>query len=211
MAAVRQVWLRRLIDTVQVIALSFSSDEISTGNSVAQIAAFSAPQNPIEWYFVEAFARRFGDHRAFTLGSQSAPGAGRGNFERRSLCPPDIEIAARAKAIMDAEFATPILIRLIALRLGTTRNRLTTAFSAAFGITPHAYLAELRLRSAIQLLATSQLKVENIPQMVGLTDRSAFSKSFRSAIGMTPATARRVLHRLSGANGHTKGASDHTN
>ena len=66
---------------------------------------------------------------------------------------------------------------------------------AAFGIAPHAYLVQLRLARARQLLASGQPPAR-VAMTLGFADQSHMGRWFRRAYGLTPAHYRRRCSNL---------------
>lgn len=67
-------------------------------------------------------------------------------------------------------------------------------FSRAFGITPHAYVADQRLQVARRLIAQTESTFAAIAAETNYASQSHMGTSFRSGLGMTPGHYR-LLHR----------------
>ena len=65
------------------------------------------------------------------------------------------------------------------------------AFRAAYAETPHAFLVNLRLQRARELLKTSPLAIAEIALASGFENRCAFSRLFHQRFGVTAGTMRR--------------------
>jgi len=65
-------------------------------------------------------------------------------------------------------------------------------FKKIIGLTPHAYLAGLRIERARRLLAESDLSIVEVGATVGYASQSHFTKVFREATGMTPRSFRQA-------------------
>jgi AraC-like DNA-binding protein len=59
-------------------------------------------------------------------------------------------------------------------------------FKRITGLTPHNYLANIRIEQARHLLGTSDLSINAIATRVGYDSQSHFAKVFRAATGLTP-------------------------
>ena len=68
-------------------------------------------------------------------------------------------------------------------------------FKKLTGTSPHAYLANLRVQRAHQLLAETDLSISELSARVGYQSPSHFSKAFRRATGMTPRAFRTAIIR----------------
>jgi AraC family transcriptional regulator len=63
-------------------------------------------------------------------------------------------------------------------------------FKQITGVTPHYYLANLRLERARKLLLETALPISEIAAMVGYQSQSHFTRVFRSVAGVTPRAFR---------------------
>ncbi len=64
--------------------------------------------------------------------------------------------------------------------------QLVRQFQAAFGITPHQYLIQIRLGHAARLLKQSSMSVQEITWRCGFENPSAFCRAFKTASGISP-------------------------
>ena len=71
-----------------------------------------------------------------------------------------------------------------------SQEYITRIFQGHLGISPHAYLTDLRMRLATHRLTTSDYSIKQIAYELGFTTSSAFSKAFRRTIGTSPAGYR---------------------
>lgn len=78
---------------------------------------------------------------------------------------------------------------------GVDRFRLTRAFKTAFGLAPHAYLIQLRLAKARQLLARGETPAQ-VASALGFADQSHLGRWFRRAYQLTPADYRKRCSNL---------------
>ena len=78
----------------------------------------------------------------------------------------------------------------IAQRVGTYDKRLSRLFREHMGTTVFAYVRELRLRKSQQLLAESEMSVQDIADWVGYGSACNFTTAFRHKIGVTPTEFR---------------------
>lgn len=68
-------------------------------------------------------------------------------------------------------------------------------FKKITGLTPHAYLAGVRIERARRMLAESDLAIVEVGAAVGYASQSHFTKVFREATGMTPRAFRQAAGR----------------
>jgi AraC family transcriptional regulator len=74
----------------------------------------------------------------------------------------------------------------LAAVIGLGPRRFSARFREAFGITPHRYVTELRVREGARLLATGRYDIAEIALRVGFCSQSHFTTAFRRAYGLTP-------------------------
>jgi AraC-like DNA-binding protein len=98
---------------------------------------------------------------------------------------------ARAVALIEARYAEPLTVAALAAEAGMSPSRFFTGFAAAFGRTPHAYLAEVRLRAAQRLLSGTALSIAQVALRTGHADQSALTRAMRTRLGVTPGAWRR--------------------
>jgi AraC-like DNA-binding protein len=105
----------------------------------------------------------------------------------------DAEDAATvAREWIDEHFADARLnVAALATRLGLHRASLHRVFTRRHGMPPVQYLGRLRLRCALELLATSALPVADVAVNCGLPDVAHFSKLVSRHTGFSPRTYRR--------------------
>jgi AraC-like DNA-binding protein len=61
-----------------------------------------------------------------------------------------------------------------------------------FGTTVFGYIAEQRLRVALQLLTLTEQPVQEVAESVGFSSPAHFTTAFRRKFGLTPSQVRRV-------------------
>lgn len=97
----------------------------------------------------------------------------------------------RAAALIERDFARPQAVKDLAAEAGMSQSRFFAAFSAAFGRSPHGYLADVRLRAAQRLLSETTLSIAEIALRTGYGDQSALTRGMRARLGTTPGAWRR--------------------
>jgi transcriptional regulator GlxA family with amidase domain len=80
----------------------------------------------------------------------------------------------------------PHSIESLALAAGMCRSLFADQFRAVFGTSPIDFLQGIRLALAHDLLATTDLPVKRITQVIGLRSRSNFSRAFRERYQIDP-------------------------
>jgi AraC-like DNA-binding protein len=91
----------------------------------------------------------------------------------------------RALAMIRERSADAVSLDELAQHAGLDKFHLCRAFRDQVGMPPHAYLTQLRIMHAKQLLAAGE-KPKDIAPRVGLYDQSQLNRHFRRIVGMTP-------------------------
>ncbi len=122
-------------------------------------------------------------------------------FERHGSRPNRIAGAPRDRALlrraidrMRQDYASELTLDALSAELGLTRFQLIGLFNRGTGLTPHAYLTQLRLRAACRGLKSDR-KLSDIASGSGFYDQSAMTRHFKRTYGITP------LQYRSAANG----------
>lgn len=102
-----------------------------------------------------------------------------------------------ARNWIEEAFETSIQLEQLAVLSGMNPFRLVRSFTQTLGLPPHAYLVQVRLRRAADLLrqgvAPARAAVE-----VGFSDQSHLNRHFRRAFGITPGVYQRAFVPFSG-------------
>lgn len=72
---------------------------------------------------------------------------------------------------------------------------MTRRFRAAIGLSPLEYLQKIRLDSATDLLASSNLEIQDIALTVGFSSQGQFTRLFKELFGQTPSEYRKVVRK----------------
>ena len=91
----------------------------------------------------------------------------------------------RALGLMRERLSEPVTLDELSEYAGLDKFHLCRAFRAQVGMPPHAYLTQLRILHAKELLAGGARPKDIAPQ-VGLYDQSQLNRHFRRIVGMTP-------------------------
>lgn len=104
-------------------------------------------------------------------------------------------VAQMARDYLHAHTYEDIGLDDLARACGVDRFRLSRAFKTAFGLAPHAYLIQLRLAKARQLLARGETPAQ-VASVLGFSDQSHMGRWFRRAYQLTPADYRKRCSNL---------------
>jgi AraC-like DNA-binding protein len=81
-------------------------------------------------------------------------------------------------------------IRELASRVGLSLSRFERLVSKIYGLNPNQLLIKARIDAASRLLVAGNKSIAEIAYSCGYADHSAFTRQFRSAVGVTPSQFR---------------------
>ena len=105
--------------------------------------------------------------------------------------PPGRDIAARAAHLMEQGLARPLHLADIATECGVSPFQLIRAFHTTFGVPPHAWLMQVRLRRARAMLVRGE-SIARAAFACGFVDQSHLTRVFKRYYGMTPGAYSRA-------------------
>ncbi|SCW59959.1 transcriptional regulator, AraC family with amidase-like domain [Sphingobium faniae] len=106
------------------------------------------------------------------------------DYEEKELLAPD-PLVARAQLWIEQRFTASINMANLAQHLSTSPATLNRRFHKALGLSPKAYVGQLRFQAAVRMLDKSTRSVDRIAQLVGYSDSRLFRAMFRQHAGMT--------------------------
>lgn len=98
----------------------------------------------------------------------------------------------RAKAWLEAHMAEDVDLASVAAEAGLSRFHLIRAFRKETGLTPHAWLADLRVLRARRLLREG-MGPADVAHACGFADQSHLTRAFKARIGTTPGRFRAAV------------------
>jgi AraC-like DNA-binding protein len=98
----------------------------------------------------------------------------------------------RAVALLQLDVRRRWSVQSLAKAVGLSRAALARRFAAALGVSPIAYLTELRLMLAARLLTESDRTLVEVATHVGYESEFAFSRAFKRRHGLPPLAFRRA-------------------
>lgn len=150
----------------------YAADEVSSGRpgSESVLAKLS------ELLFVETVRRH----------AEGLPEAQTGWFA--GLREPHV---ARALALLHRDIARHWTVDDLGREVGLSRSALADHFIRLLGVPPMHYLANWRMQVAAEKLRSSNASLAQVSELVGYESEAAFSRAFKKAFGVAPATWRR--------------------
>lgn len=107
--------------------------------------------------------------------------------------PADTGVAHQLRALLDAHLIRPVPLRNAAAILDRSVPHLVRSFSAAFGVSPHAYVLGRRIEAARPLLLGGMPPAQ-VATTVGFYDQAHFTRHFKRHTSTTPARYARGEH-----------------
>ncbi len=98
---------------------------------------------------------------------------------------------ARSMTYINSKYTTDIKISDLAEMEGLSVSRYNVVFKEQNGTSPLKYMITLRMNHASTLLATTNLPINEIGEIVGYPDNHFFSKLFKKHIGTSPQKYRK--------------------
>lgn len=96
---------------------------------------------------------------------------------------------------IEHQFTQPLTVTQIAEELNVSANYLTACFRKETGLTPVSFIRKTRMKHAANLLANTDLTIQDISSLVGIADANYFIKQFKKEYQEVPSQYRR-FHRL---------------
>lgn len=104
----------------------------------------------------------------------------------------------RAIGLMHSDPAEPWTLEELGNRVGLSRSALHERFVALAGMPPMQYLTNWRMQCGARLLREGHSSVAAVALEVGYDSEAAFSRAFKRATGLPPATWRRAQVQVAG-------------
>lgn len=101
----------------------------------------------------------------------------------------------QARLTLEKNFTLPLSIAELASKACLSQGAFIRSFSARYGMPPIAYRKNLRITAAKHLLSVSGRSIGEIASNVGYRDIFAFSRTFKSLVGMTASDWRKLKNR----------------
>jgi AraC-like DNA-binding protein len=130
-----------------------------------------------------------------------------GALPERDVRTAGARVAARARAVLEERMVEPPTLERLAGELGTSPFALLRAFREAYGMPPHAWLTDARVRRALRLLDAGTSPAE-AAVAVGFTDQPHLNRHFTRIVGVPPGAYRRERKNVQDERGRLPLPSD---
>lgn len=161
------------IETTPYFTANVFRDDALVASFLALHRALDDGRDPFEEreLLVRSFGVLFGRH-----------GSG---GERIAAAPRDSDLAGRVKALMIDRHGEELTLDDMSANVGLTPFQLIGLFRRATGLTPHAYLTQVRLKAALAELRAGT-PIAEAALAAGFCDQSALNRHFKRCFGITP-------------------------
>ncbi|MER6555414.1 AraC family transcriptional regulator [[Kitasatospora] papulosa] len=111
--------------------------------------------------------------------------------------------AARARAVLEERMERPPTLEALAAELGTSPFALLRAFKKEYGMPPHTWLTDARVRRARRMLDAGTAPAA-AAAVVGFTDQPHLNRHFTRIVGVPPGAYQRERARTYKTGGDTR-------
>ena len=102
-------------------------------------------------------------------------------------------IIKQALTFIDLNFSSNLTVKKVALEVNLSPDYLTRLFKKELGVTVITYINQKRIYRSLKLLKTTNLSIEEIGDLIGLSNTSYFYTLFKREIGISPKQYRNGL------------------
>lgn len=198
-AACRLLKADPLTSAIPVLFLSAldDPDERVAGLAIGGVDFIAKPYHPAEVFARVRIHLELAGMRAAAAATGPAPAPAPPTPAPVHL-PPDEVMAIAAMRLIDDNLGAALTLAGIARSLGTYEKRLSQAFRQHAGMTVFAYLAEARMARGRQLLADTDMSVQQIAEQTGFSSAANFATAFREHAEVTPTAYRQSVRQGGG-------------
>lgn len=104
----------------------------------------------------------------------------------------DLRTVERARNYLTTRFVGQVRLGQIAAECGLSSFQLIRIFQRVLGVSPYAYVVQLRVNKARELLHQG-VGVSEVAYSCGFSDQSHLTRVFKKAVGVPPATYQRAV------------------
>jgi AraC-like DNA-binding protein len=115
-----------------------------------------------------------------------------------SVRPLDLEVAEKARALLQERFAQQVRLSVVADECGMTLFHLIRVFRRVMGVPPYAYLVQLRVNRAQAMLHAGS-SIADVAYACGFCDQSHLNRMFKKAVGVPPGQYVRQVRQRTAA------------
>lgn len=104
---------------------------------------------------------------------------------------PMSKVATELKNYLENNYWQNVSLAEMTALINKTNFQLIRLFNRSYGLSPHAYLTQLRIARAKEMLKAG-LTINNVALSLGFYDQSHFARAFKQYVGVTPLMYQQV-------------------
>ncbi|MBQ7010181.1 MAG: AraC family transcriptional regulator [Clostridia bacterium] len=104
------------------------------------------------------------------------------------------DVIYEVKRFVDSESGLCASLDDICTKFYQNKSYLIFRFRKEFGITPHKYILQRKMEAAKEMLASGNMQIKEISNLLGFASSQYFSSAFRTHFGKTPVEYRDEMH-----------------
>lgn len=105
------------------------------------------------------------------------------------------ELITQIQFWMRTNLSSTLSLRMLADQFNISQRTFTRRFKAATGNTPLEYWKKMRLEAAQELLASSNLSIQEIAYQIGFQDQANLTRLFKQTLNLTPRDYRATVRK----------------
>lgn len=98
----------------------------------------------------------------------------------------------RVRERINKDLESPLTTAQLALTVKLSTGYFCHAFKRTFGVPPHAYISDTRVKRAQEMMLMTEEPLSHIAAACGLADQSHLSRLFKKIVGQNPNSWRRA-------------------
>jgi AraC family transcriptional regulator of adaptative response / methylphosphotriester-DNA alkyltransferase methyltransferase len=98
------------------------------------------------------------------------------------------QLFEEAVEIIERDYASELVLDEVARQLATSRRQLQRTFTEIGGTSFRSYVAQVRMKRALELLREGEMPVRRVAVSVGYRQPAQFAKTFRRHHGAPPSS-----------------------
>ena len=113
--------------------------------------------------------------------------------KKSALASKELNLATHIKNYLQYGFNEDITMETLERHFYRSKSQITKIFKQAYNTTPYAYLIDIRIQLAKDLLSTTKKPINEIAEYLRFSSEYHFSASFKKKIGVSPRAYRKSL------------------
>ena len=99
------------------------------------------------------------------------------------------------KKYIENNFGKHISTKEIAASINLSESRFRYLFGVAYGVSPHAYITEMRISAAKKMLWNNDIPISEIVEKCGFGSQQYLNDTFKKATGVSPGKYRKQFSK----------------